>query len=364
MNKTIIFVTDSLSSGGAQQVMLRSARLFDFSGYRVHIIAIKNECKLTIPKSIKVIYLNFKKGLGVYRWLTDLYYRQNLKKIIRRIEKQNHVAAIFAHQMFSSFLLGNPKFKIPVFHTIHINYSEGYLNEKKSGRRLRKLKKLYNRKSILTVSQGIANDLLDNLKVTPRSIQTIYNPFDVEKIKKLSLDPINFKEKQFLLTVGRFSKQKRHDILLKAYWAAKTSLPLVIMGDGAIYEKKHLEEMIENLGLTEKVFIIGFKKNPYAWMRRAKLFILSSDFEGLPTVLIESLICGTPAISTNCPSGPSEILVSTPDALSPVGDVEKLSYNIVKFSRNPPEINQTDLSRFKSETILKQYESRIARFSF
>ena len=99
-------------------------------------------------------------------------------------------------------------------------------------------------------------------------------------------------------------------------------------------------------------------------MRRAKLFVLSSDFEGLSNVLIESLICGTPAISTNCPSGPSEILISTPDALSPVGDVEKLSYNIVKFSKNPPEINQADLSRFDSKTILKQYESYIAELSF
>lgn len=214
------------------------------------------------------------------------------------------------------------------------------------------------------MSEGIAKDLLYNLKISPAFIQTIYNPLDVDKIKKLSLAPIDFKEDQFLLTVGRFSKQKRHDVLLKAYLAANTSLPLVIIGDGSIYEKKHLEEMIENLGLTEKVFIIGFKKNPYAWMRRAKLFVLSSDFEGLANVLIESLICGTPAISIDCPSGPSEILVSTPDSLSPVGDVEKLSFNIVKFSKNPPEINQSDLSRFESKTILKQYESCIAKFSF
>jgi glycosyltransferase involved in cell wall biosynthesis len=138
----------------------------------------------------------------------------------------------------------------------------------------------------------------------------------------------------------------------------------VIIGDGPIYEKEHLKEMIETLDLTEKVYLAGFKKNPYAWMRRAKLFVLSSDFEGLSNVLIESLICGTPAISTNCPSGPSEILISTPDALSPVGDVEKLSYNIVKFSKNPPEINQADLSRFDSKTILKQYESYIAELSF
>ncbi len=83
MNKTVIFVTDSLGSGGAQQVVVELARLFDSSGYRVHIIAIKNECKLTIPKSIDLICLYFKKGLGIYRWLTDLYYCQKLRKIIR-----------------------------------------------------------------------------------------------------------------------------------------------------------------------------------------------------------------------------------------------------------------------------------------
>lgn len=364
MNKTVIFVTDSLGSGGAQQVVVELARLFDSSGYRVHIIAIKNEFKLTIPKSIDIICLNFKKGLGIYRWLTDLYYCQKLRKIIRKIERQNHVAAIFAHEMFSSFLLGNFKSKSPVFHTIHTNYSEGYLNGKKSGRRFKKLRKLYNQKNILTVSEGIANDLLNNFKVFPKFIQTMYNPFDFENIKELSLNPIDFKEEEFILTVGRFSKEKRHDILLKAYWAANISLPLVIIGDGSIYEKEHLKEMIETLDLTEKVYLAGFKKNPYAWMRRAKLFVLSSDFEGLSNVLIESLICGTPAISTNCPSGPSEILISTPDALSPVGDVEKLSYNIVKFSKNPPEINQADLSRFDSKTILKQYESYIAELSF
>ncbi|WP_321495563.1 glycosyltransferase [uncultured Desulfobacter sp.] len=364
MEKTIIFVADSLGSGGAQQVMLRSARLFDSSGYKVYIIAVKNHCRLMIPESINVIYLNFKKGFGIYRWLTDFYYHQKLIKIIQSIEQQNNVAAIFVHQMFSSFLLGNPKFKMPIFHTVHINYSEGYLNRKKSGRRLKKLRTLYNQKNILTVSQGIENDLIDNLKVTPRFIQTIYNPFDFQKIRELSSNPIAFKSEPFLLTVGRFSKQKRHDILLKAYWSANTPLPLVIIGDGSINEKNNLEAMVETLGLTEKVFIVGFKENPYSWMKRAKLFILSSDFEGLPTVLIESLICGTPAISTNCPSGPSEILVSTPEALSPVGDVENLSCNIIKFSQNPPEISQTDLDRFKSEAILKQYESCIASCSF
>lgn len=363
MNKTVIFVTDSLGSGGAQQVMLRSAQLFALSGYRIFIIAVKDECKLTIPKSIEVLCLNFKKGLGAYRWLTDLYYRQKLKKIIQRIEKKKQVAAIFAHEMFSSFLLGNLKFKSPVFHTIHINYSEGYLNGKKSGRRLKKLRKLYNGKNILTVSQGITNDLLNNLKVSPGFIQTIYNPFDIENIKKLSLAPIDSKEELFLLTVGRFSKQKRHDILLKAYLTANTPLPLIIIGDGTAHEKKQLEEMIEDLGLTGKVFIAGFKKNPYAWMRRAQLFVLSSDFEGLPTVLIESLICGTPVISTDCPSGPSEILISTPEALSPVGDVKKLADNIAKFSKNPPRINRNDLNRFDPNTILKQYELCIAKLS-
>jgi glycosyltransferase involved in cell wall biosynthesis len=129
--------------------------------------------------------------------------------------------------------------------------------------------------------------------------------------------------------VGRLQQQKDYPTLLHAFAQVRQTRPvhLLILGEGK--ERAQLEELIKKLGLEDDVSMPGFVMNPYAYMARASMFVLSSRWEGLPTVLIEALCCGTPVVSTDCPSGPREILKDGQyGQLVPVGEANALAQAI------------------------------------
>ena len=166
--------------------------------------------------------------------------------------------------------------------------------------------------------------------------------------------------KEFILHVGRFSPQKRHDILLKAFAQSGLDCRLVLLGSGRDQDRQSIKRIAMDLGISDRVIMPGFSDNPYAWMKKARLFVLSSDFEGFSLVLVESLICGTPVISTDCPSGPSEILTDYPELLSPVGDTDALARNMRRYYDNPPAIDNRFLEKFSIETIIEQLEKVVS----
>ncbi len=154
------------------------------------------------------------------------------------------------------------------------------------------------------MSHGIAKDL-DEIGIDYASSNVIYNPFNQEHIREMgNVECLDIPHEEYMVVAAAFRKEKRLDIALKAYakLVNPPKLKLLCKKDEA------LVKMIRDLGLEDKVEILGFKKNPYPYMKHAKLLILSSEREGLPTVLIEALILGTPVVSTNCHSGPNEIL--------------------------------------------------------
>jgi glycosyltransferase involved in cell wall biosynthesis len=115
--------------------------------------------------------------------------------------------------------------------------------------------------------------------------------------------------------------------------------------------------MIDDRGLTTSVIIAGFKKNPYPWISHADLLVLSSDHEGFGNVIVEALECKTPVVSTDCPSGPAEILSQLPQCLTPVGNVEKLASKISRCLKNPPDLSQIDLSKYDVNSTIRIYEN-------
>lgn len=113
---------------------------------------------------------------------------------------------------------------------------------------------------------------------------------------------------------------------------------------------------IQRLDLKDRVLLPGFQKNPYPWVRHADLFVMSSDSEGLPTVLIEALILGTPVVSTDCPTGPGEILTGElKQFLSPPGDPETLAQNIKRALVSYPEITEREILKFEDRFSARQY---------
>lgn len=216
---------------------------------------------------------------------------------------------------------------------------------------------------IVVVSQGVRDDMAELTNIPRERITVIYNPSvvgaEVAEKAQAPLDHPWFTPEQppVLLAVGRLQVQKDYPMLLRAFAQVRQARPvrLLILGEGK--ERPMLEALIDELGLGQDVSLPGFVSNPYAYMARASLFVLSSRWEGLPTVLIEALCCGTPAVSTDCPSGPREILREGQyGQLVPVGDADALARAIEtalddKASSPPAESWQP----YDLENVVNQY---------
>lgn len=195
--------------------------------------------------------------------------------------------------------------------------------------------------AVVGVSKGVARDLEAQLGIAEGMVNVIYNPVvdDVLISKaKTPLDHPWFQERatSVFLAVGRLSIQKDFVTLLKAFEFVRRQrlARLIILGEGE--SRRELEAMIAELGISENVSMPGFVENPYAYMSRASAFVLSSRWEGLPTVLIEAMACGCPVIATDCPSGPKEILESgVYGPLVPIGDAIALSHAMLQVLDTP-----------------------------
>jgi glycosyltransferase involved in cell wall biosynthesis len=164
---------------------------------------------------------------------------------------------------------------------------------------------------IVAVSRGAAQALAPVLgKTASRRITVIYNPIDLARIEAMaSADEKSASwTEPTIINVGRLIEQKDQQTLIQAFAKVRSrrTCRLVILGEGE--KRATLAALARKLGVGSDVSMPGFVANPYSWMRRSAVFVLSSKFEGLPTVLIEAMQCGVPVISADCPSGPAEIL--------------------------------------------------------
>lgn len=184
---------------------------------------------------------------------------------------------------------------------------------------------------VTAVSEGAADALATAIGLPRERIRVIYNPIDVDQIQVLSLEPLHHPwlsdlKPPLLLAAGRLTEQKDFPTLVHAFTRLRQQRParLVILGEGE--ERAALESQIRAAGLAKDVVLPGFTANPFPWMRRASVFVLSSAWEGLPNVLIQAMACGTPVVSTDCTCGPAEILEHGRwGRLVPVGDATALA---------------------------------------
>ena len=217
---------------------------------------------------------------------------------------------------------------------------------------------------IITVSNGVKEELAIHTGLPPQKITTIYNPLLTKKIKGKSLEVINhpwFQKEDstpIILGVGRLVPQKDFSTLIKAFSRVRRSRPahLVIIGEGR--QRSEFTTLAQSLGIEKDIWMPGFFDNPYAFMSKASMLVLSSIYEGLPNVLIEALACGCPIVSTDCPSGPSEILEKGKfGTLVPMGDIHALAQAIHHTLNNPPNRNDLPLraADFDIEKVSRQY---------
>jgi glycosyltransferase involved in cell wall biosynthesis len=214
------------------------------------------------------------------------------------------------------------------------------------------------------VSAGAAVDLLDVVNVPASKVRVIYNVVVTDDLYLRANEAIDhpwFEEGQppVILGVGRLSAAKDFGTLIRAFALVRRVRParLMILGEGR--ELRQLEALTAALGIGEHVTLPGFVDNPYKFMKRASVFVLSSRWEGLSGVLIEAMALGTPVISTNCPSGPDEILEGGRwGTLVEPGDPGQMAEAIVRTIgssvRNCAQ-NHPGASRFTKEALVKAY---------
>lgn len=219
--------------------------------------------------------------------------------------------------------------------------------------------------AIVAVSDGVADDLARTANLPRARIHTIYNPVATPDIPEKAREPVEHPwlaagEPPVVLGVGRLAAQKDFPTLLRAFARLRARRParLVILGEGR--KRRALEAQVRDLGLTADVDLPGYRENPFAWMARAQLFVLSSAYEGLPGALIQALACGCPVVSADCPSGPREVLAGGEyGPLVPVGDDAAMAAAMARVLDAPParERQQARAAAYSVEACADRYEA-------
>jgi len=222
--------------------------------------------------------------------------------------------------------------------------------------------------SRVTVSKDAAGDLAALARLDFEDVTPIYNPTLVPEVFEGAEEPLDHPwfdedaDAPVVLGVGRLSDQKDFTTLLRAFARLDADANLIILGEGE--NRGELESLVDELGVSDRVELPGYVDNPYRYMARADLFVLSSRFEGMPNVLVEAAALGTPVVATDCPSGPRELL-GPEDAgeIVPVGDdeamAEAIAYQLDHLEEARERIDrlQPTLEQFRPEVACERYLS-------
>ncbi len=363
-HKRLAIFLPALYGGGAERTMLNLAQGIAERGYTVDLVLAQAEGPyLTeIPKSVRLVDLGQGHIIDRNRTLTRLpalvrYLRQEQPDAMLSALNRANFAALWARR-----LVGIPR---RVVINEQNTLSQDALNAQfRLAWLLPYLAKYFYRwaDSVVGVSQGVVDDLVHTVGVPKQLVKVIYNPAIMPGIREKAQSPLDHPwfqpgEPPVLLAVGRLTKQKDFTTLIKAFAVVRQSkfTRLLILGEGP--ERQMLEALIRQLDLGQDISLPGFVENPYAYMGRASVFVQSSLWEGLPTVLMEALYCGAPIVATDCPSGPREILKNGEiGRLVPVGNYIALAETLVTaLDGKVPRPSRENWQPYTLETIVEQY---------
>ncbi|MFG6176970.1 glycosyltransferase [Halomonas sp. THAF12] len=359
--QSVLFVIDQLASGGAPRSVLKLARAMRDEGVSVTLMSLSDRLGLPVPEGVEVCVVPF-----VPRNRSEKLHRYQLHAHRLDTYLADHPASFDlvvanlhqAHQVVSRSCLADRAWLC-----IRSDPRQELIASQRGWRRWvkrLKVRRLYSRQRLIVLSETNRQSLAA-IGCRPRDVQVIPNIVNLSGLQALMEAPVaerEWAEQDFCLYVGRLAMaQKRLDRLLRGYLASGTRLPLVLIGDG---DRAGVEREVHRLGLEGRVILLGARDNPYPYMRRARLLLLSSDYEGLPNVLLEALACGTPAVSTDCLSGPSDILQGElARGLVPLGDDEAFGAAVSDLLSNPPAIPPMLLHAYAPESILSRYRALV-----
>jgi glycosyltransferase involved in cell wall biosynthesis len=349
----------SLAGGGAERVVLNLAAGLAQRGVRTDLVLASAEGPYLplVPPGVRVVDLKASRVLRSLGPLARYLRRERPLALLAALDHANLVAIVAARMAG-----GHTRTVI----SIHINFARKIPGA--TSIRISAISWLLGRLHpwadvIVAVSDGLADELARATSIPRDRIDVIYNPVITPALLSAASERPShpwFEDATcpIVLGVGRLVPQKNFRLLIDAFAIVKRDhhARLVILGEGP--ERSALEAQVRHHGLQEAVSLPGFLANPYACMARASVFALSSDFEGLPTVLIESLAVGTPVVATDCESGPREILRGgTLGELVKVGDLRAMAQAIARALTRPfPAVSPEVLRPFTVDAVVDQFQ--------
>ena len=347
MKKKILIIIPSLDVGGGAEKIAASLTNSLSEKFKIYILTFY-ESKNFYPH--KGVYITLKQNSKTWQ---KLFLPFKIYKKIKSIAPD----VIMSFMDYTSIITFFTKFifqiKVPLIVCSHTNPKIAYKNKLLYLKFFIKL--VYPSKwinKIVTVSLETQYIFEKIYRIKHNKIKTIYNGININEIQKLKDEKVSDYNNIFynndvikFITIGSLRKVKGHDSLINSYLSVKNHLPnskLIIIGDGPL--RNELKQLIEKLALKDDVLLMGLRKNPYKYMANSDIFVFSSKYEGFPNVLLEALACGLPIISTDCETGPREILDNGKyGLLVKVMDTNDLAEKMINLAHNTPLLE--DLSK-------------------
>jgi glycosyltransferase involved in cell wall biosynthesis len=362
--RSLAFFLPSLAGGGAERAMLNLASAFAARGVRTDLVLARAEGPYLslVPPAVRVVDLNVPRVLRALVPFAAYLRRERPSAVLAALHHCSLVAMVAARTIGARTRT-----------VISIQNTLGQEVRNSTDVRVRAVPGLFRvfqrwADLAVAVSDGVADDFAQVTRMNRSRIEVIHNPIITPALLEMAAgrcvhpwfqdggDPV-------VLGVGRLTIQKNFPALIEAFAlvSRKRGARLVILGEGP--DRTSLEARVSQLGLRDRVALPGFVDNPHACMARAGVFVLSSNFEGLPTVLVESLALGTPVVSTDCESGPREILKQGAlGELVPVADVPALADAILKvLDKRPAPPSAEDLRPYTLDSVVDRFQEVFTR---
>ena len=359
----VLLLLPSLGGGGAERVMVTLANRLDRARFAPHVSVLEKKGVYvdSLPADVPIHELGARRVRHAVPALLRLLWRLRPAVVLSNISHLNLM-------LIASRPLWPRGVRLWVRETMLVSawMAAEVANPRLIGALYRRLYPRAN--GIVCQCEAMLNDLAENFGVPRPKMARIYNPVEIERIRKLAAaqrSPYS-SGGLHLIACGRLHPMKGFDLLLRAMAEVVRAMPevdLTILGEGPC--EADLRALAGRLGLARAVRFVGFQSSPYLWMKWADLFVLSSRYEGLPNAMLEALALGTPVVGTDCPGGVREILGPCPiGRLTPAEDVSGLAGAIVETlgSGAKPGVSQeleAFLDRFRVENVIHRYEEEV-----
>ena len=354
-----IFLPD-LGGGGAERVSVNLANAFSARGYAVDLLLLRKQGELlgSVSDAVRVVSLDRQRFRQAMRPLSQYLASERPDAILACMWPLT-LLAIWAR------LLTRSTARLVVAE--HTTWSQCDLPPSRRWLARASMRMFFrSADAVVAVSHGAADDLADFAHLGRNRVSVIYNPVVDDSLQERDIqrptEPVEWCHggHRRLLAVGSLKKVKDYDTLLRAFarLVIDHDAKLLILGEGS--QREGLQALAESLRISDRLFMPGYVADPTPYYRHAHLHVLSSRIEGLPTVLIEALAAGTPIVSTDCRSGPREILDNGRfGRLVPVGDPDALAQAMAGALDDPVDrvALKERAGEFSIARAVDQYES-------